>query len=55
MNSINDELKAINKKNGNAKAETKLEGEFYSKRVTRTQCMKCHTSNLCVFMIVSER
>lgn len=37
MNQINDQIK------GKSKATTPLEEEFFSKRVTRTTCLTCHT------------
>lgn len=39
MNSINDQIKGKDKKK-----VTSLEEEFFSKRVTRTQCQVCQTS-----------
>jgi ubiquitin C-terminal hydrolase len=39
MNSINDQLKGKDKKKA-----TPLEEEFFSKRVTRTECSVCKTS-----------
>lgn len=45
MNSINDQLKALKKKeksdNNEKEGQTALEREFFSKRVTRTQCLVC--------------
>jgi|LakMenEpi03Aug12_release.lakeMendotaPanAssembly.Ray.scaffolds.fasta_scaffold107592_2 uncharacterized UBP type Zn finger protein len=43
MNQINDQIKGKDKKK-----ITPLEEEFFSKRVTRTECEVCHNSILIV-------
>jgi uncharacterized UBP type Zn finger protein len=58
MNSINDQIKGKEKdkgEKGKPRPPTPLEEEFFSKRVTVTECQVCKTGKSCLMQSASAR